>query len=453
MDASGRQMLRLLLTGFGGLLLLLAFTGFNALSVFNKIETENERIRADYVNRNRILQQLRSDIYLSGTYVRDLLLEPNPALADVHRSELESARGRIGASEAAYERILRREERDPFRQFTKELGAYFESLRPALQWDPEQRRAYGYAFMKNSLLPRRMTVVQLADQISQVNQRQLEAGARQVSELFASFRRSLLVLVLLTLLCGFMVATGSIVRLLQLERLSSRRFAEVLQAQSALRELSTRLLEVQESERKALSRELHDEVGQALSGLLLGIGNVASTITGAETSEVQAQLQDLRRLAERTIAVVRDMSLLLRPSMLDDLGLLPALQWQAREVSRTKNIAVEVRASHLADDLPDEHKTCIYRIVQEALHNIVRHASATTVQIDLAEFDNKCVQLTIEDDGQGFQPQQEKGVGLLGMEERVKHLRGSFRLQSRLGRGTSIQVELPLARAEAEPVG
>jgi signal transduction histidine kinase len=441
---SSSQTRRLLLLGFGGLLLLLAFTGLNAVSVLKRIQAENERIREDYVKRNQILEQLRSDVYLSGTYVRDLLVEPDPALADIHRKELENARVRIASAVTSYDRILRSEERAPFQQFASELTAYFVTLQPALQWTAAQRRLLGYLFMKDSLLPRRAVIVRLTDQISQVNQNQLDAGNRQLNELFANFRKQLIVLFVLTLFCGLLLAGGSINRLLRWERLSALRLEEAEQARSSQRDLSARLLAVQESERKALSRELHDEVGQALSGLLLGIGNVAATVAPGNEAETRSQLHDLRRLAERIVAIVRDMSLLLRPSMLDDLGLVPALQWQARETSRTKNISVEVQADCVSDELPDEHKTCIYRIVQEALSNVARHAKAKTVQIRLAEQQGRILALTIEDDGQGFVPEKEKGVGLLGMEERVMHLHGAFRLNSKPGEGTRIHIDLPL---------
>ncbi|MGA8597221.1 MAG: ATP-binding protein [Bryobacteraceae bacterium] len=443
MKNRSNQTQRLLLIGFGGLLLLLAITGLNALSVLRKIQTRNESIREDYFNRDRILEQLRSDVYLSGTYVRDFLLEQDPNLADTHRKELDDARSRIESNVATYNRILRPEERAPFQQFTSEVKTYFNSLRPALDWNAAQRRALGYSFMKNSLLPRRMVIVHLADQISKVNQKQMNAGNQQVAILFGDFRRSLIVLLVVTLTGGTLLAGGSIYRILRLERVSAQRFDEVEQARGALRELSARLIEVQESERRALSRELHDEVGQSLSALLLGLGNVAAILPPETDDDARGQLNDLRRLAEKTVAVVRDMSLLLRPSMLDDLGLIPAVQWQAREVSRTKNLAVQVQAGALPEDIPDEHKTCIYRIVQEALHNIARHAKAKNVRIQLTQSSDSLL-LTIQDDGQGFAPEREKGVGLLGMEERVTHLGGSFHVDSAPGRGTSIRIELPL---------
>jgi signal transduction histidine kinase len=126
------------------------------------------------------------------------------------------------------------------------------------------------------------------------------------------------------------------------------------------------------------------------------------------------------------------------------------VQWQAREVSRTHNVFVHVHADSVPEDIPDEHKTCVYRIVQEALRNAVRHAKAKTVSVDLTQDADRLV-LSIKDDGQGFSPQFEKGLGLLGMEERVTHLHGQFRVESRRGQGSSIHVELPL-RPEAAGV-
>ncbi|MDQ2777658.1 MAG: MCP four helix bundle domain-containing protein [Acidobacteriota bacterium] len=156
LNRTGSQTRRLLLLGFGGLLLLLAFTGLNGLAVLTRIRVRNESIRRDYLNRERILEQLRSDICLTGTYARDLLLEPDPTRADVHRKELDTARVRIQSMIGAYAAILRPEERAPFQQFIKEVSAYFESLRPVLQWNAQERRQLGYASMRNSLLPRRI---------------------------------------------------------------------------------------------------------------------------------------------------------------------------------------------------------------------------------------------------------------------------------------------------------
>lgn len=440
---SGSQTRRLVTIGFGGLMLLILIAGLNGISVVRTIENRNDRIRDDYVSRNRILQLLRSDIYLSGTYVRDLLLEPDPALGDIHRRELEKARLRIYTNKAAYQQILRPEERRSFKEFDTELDAYLKSLEPALQWTPAERAKLGYSFINQSLLPRRIETVRLADQLSELNQKQLEAGNRQVKDLFKNFQRSLLLILILCLACGAILTAITAHRLLGLEAVTRLHLEEVTQTRGELRHLSARLIEIQESERRAISRELHDEVGQAVSGLLLGVGNVIEMLPQAD-SEALRLLGEMRGLAERTVAAVRDMSLLLRPSMLDDLGLLPALRWQAREISRSKNIFVQVVADELSEDmLTDEQRTCVYRVVQEALLNVVRHAKATSVDIHFSTTAEKLL-LVVEDNGRGFMPSQERGLGLLGMEERVHHLNGTVAIDSQPGSGTTIRVEVPV---------
>jgi signal transduction histidine kinase len=140
---------------------------------------------------------------------------------------------------------------------------------------------------------------------------------------------------------------------------------------------------------------------------------------------------------------VRNMALLLRPSMLDDLGLVPAVEWYAREMSRRGETEVEVRAENISDELPDPLKLCIYRMVQEALNNANRHAHAKNVSVDLKQSANS-ISVKIEDDGSGFDPKRTRGMGLLGMEERVKRLGGTLTIESRPGTRTIIRAELPI---------
>ena len=130
--------------------------------------------------------------------------------------------------------------------------------------------------------------------------------------------------------------------------------------------------------------------------------------------------------------------------MLDDLGLIPALQWQAREVSKRTGVRVRVSAEGVSDDLPEEHKTCIYRVVQEALHNSSRHGEPQQVRVSARQEADRIL-LSIQDDGRGFDPEQGTGLGLLGMQERVLHLGGTFRVESHPGQGTVIRVALPIA--------
>ena len=422
---------------------MLGFAGISALSVVREIQIRNESIRSDYVERDRVLEQLRSDIYLSGTYVRDFLLESDHARAEGYRYEFERTRERIEYGIAQYRRILHPEEVVPFQYLSRELSQYFDALKPALRWNPEERRVLGPPFMRDQVLRRRTTMISLANQVGQVNQRQMEIGNRSVEQLFGQFRRRLVMVLILTVSFGILLAGISMNRILNLERGMAERYREIAQARRELQELSARIVETQERERRTIARELHDEVGQSMSALLLGIGNLGKTLPPRSDPALHELVQSIRTFAERTVAVVRNLSLLLRPSMLDDLGLVPALQWQAREVSRTAGLRVNVAADDVSDDLPEEHKTCIYRVVQEALHNCSRHANAQTVRIQVQQTAGRLL-LSIQDDGQGFSPIRDKGLGLLGMEERVTHLGGIFQVISEAGQGTFLSIELPL---------
>src|SRR5262249_48791761 len=194
------------------------------------------------------------------------------------------------------------------------------------------------------------------------------------------------------------------------------RYLESERYRQELKELSKRLVDAQENERRAISRELHDEIAQTLAALLMNIQSLMENPRNA--GAVSQGLQEIRGQAEECVKTVRNMALLLRPSMLDDLGLVAALEWQGREVSKRNGLMVEVVSEHFVDDLPDAYKTCIYRVVQEALHNCTTHAQARHVRVLLQENSRHCV-LSITDDGVGFDPKRQRGMGLLGMQERV----------------------------------
>jgi len=130
--------------------------------------------------------------------------------------------------------------------------------------------------------------------------------------------------------------------------------------------------------------------------------------------------------------------------MLDDLGLVPALRWQAREVCRQTGMDVSVSTDLLSDELPDDYRTCIYRIVQEALHNCSRHSNATSVRIQVSQETQRLI-LSVRDNGRGFDVKQSKGLGLLGVEERVARLGGKCEIRSEPGTGTVLAIELPFS--------
>lgn len=182
-------------------------------------------------------------------------------------------------------------------------------------------------------------------------------------------------------------------------------------------------------------------MGQALSAVLVELRNLSSGLAVRSEEQSRRHVETIKGLVEGTVRVVRNMALLLRPSMLDDLGLIPALKWQARESSKRTSMDVSVATELDSDELPDEYKTCIYRVVQEALNNCERHSQASAVRIRVQQKPDRLI-LTIQDDGKGFDVLQMKGLGLLGIQERVARLGGKCEVHSRPGSGTILSVEL-----------
>jgi signal transduction histidine kinase len=280
-----------------------------------------------------------------------------------------------------------------------------------------------------------------------VNDDELKESERRIAEVFAQFRRRLLAVATTAVSLGLILAAATIVYAGRLEKSIKEKYEESLQAQRELKGLSKRLVNTEERERRAISRELHDEVGQSLSALLVDVENLAGT--SAEDSVFREGLRNIKTLAENCVNEVRNIALLLRPSMLDDLGLVAALEWQAREVSKRTGMLVETVEENVSDKLPEEHKTCVYRIVQEALNNCSKHAYAKNVRVVVRQQPGH-LHLSIEDDGKGFDPNLARGLGLIGMNERVSQLGGVLKVDSDRVRGTRLQVDLPLPSASAD---
>lgn len=428
--------------GFGSLIVLMVLIASSANRALARIEASNSQIRQGFLERDDLLNRMRSELYRTSIDVRDYLLHADPKLAELRRGEIEQTRRDINAAIAKYRKELPPAESAAVNELQRDLDEYFGLVEPVLHWDQAMRESQGANFLRTQMFPRRQQLLQLSERIRQMDSRQLDFGETRVAQVFADFRREIVLTALLTIGFGLGLAFLSIGRVQALERESEMRYRQVVQTREELHRLSARLVAAQEEERRNLSRELHDEVGQSMSALLVELGNFASALP-PENAALHERLQHVKRLAENNVGVIRNMSLLLRPSMLDDLGLVPALKWQAREVARRTGMKVRVDAEDVSDDLPDDYRTCIYRVVQEALHNATRHSKATHVRV-IVKREEARISVAIEDDGAGFESRHDKGMGILGMEERVRHLGGVLHIQSEPGRGTKVSILLPL---------
>ncbi|MEX0850975.1 MAG: GAF domain-containing protein [Gaiellaceae bacterium] len=229
------------------------------------------------------------------------------------------------------------------------------------------------------------------------------------------------------------------------------RLAETLAARAAVavdlservsRDAVRRVVEAQESERRRLARELHDETGQALTSILLGLKPLEQS---AESEETRAAVSSVRELVVSTLQDVRRLAVELRPTVLDDFGLVAAIERLSDTFREQSGLQVDLEAQLGEERLPSEVETALYRVVQEALTNVVKHAGAARVSILLSRKDGSVVAV-VEDDGSGFDPGaiREDALGLAGMRERIALVGGRLQIESSVGAGTTLVAEVSL---------
>lgn len=432
-----------LIAGFGGLIILIALSGFEAL---HRAATITGRMSQAYQNNlvvEKDLSDIRSQLQTSAILVRDYLLDRSAGPYSGSPDVLRSLRASVNEELQRLRTSIRAEDVPSLNRMNREVDLYWSSLEPIFQWTPEEKLARSEQFLKTRI-PRRAEILNLVSRIERLNEQTLLKQRLEIEERQRELPVFVMRSVVVTILLGFAIAGLSLYWINRLEKSSQRVKLQIEKAGYELRRLSQQLVHAQEEERKALSHELHDEVGQTLTALRIELGNLSESgeITDESSKE---RLVETKLLAEQALRTVRDMAMGLRPAMLDELGLIPALQWQGREHSRRTGIPVSVEVEGGVDELPEEYRTCVYRVVQEALNNIAKHAAAHRILIGIRAR-NGGLSISVKDDGVGFDPQSRNrgGMGLLGMAERVKKLGGSLEVVSQPGLGSSILAQMPL---------
>lgn len=425
--------------GFAGLLLLMVALIVESSIQRGVIEHDSDALRRDYQHRDALLDELRSNTFRSTTLVRDYLVESKEATAAQQRIDLQQLRQRSEDIVGQYQSLVLANEQASVTNLSRDTESYWNFLSPALGWTTEERNKNGEAYLRDFIAPHRKELIQLLNNVNKMNVRDADAEERRIQAVQVQSQKRVTAISSLAFVLAVGLALIIILHVRALENDIAQRFTEQQQAKLALRRLSDKLVTAQEEERRNLSRELHDELGQSMSAMLMELSRLETKLSKDEQS--REMFASVRESAEGCVAKIRDLSLALRPAMLDEIGLLPAVRWHAREVTRRTGVPVEVTADEADDDLPEAYRTCIYRVVQEALHNCVKHAHASQVRVAMQHRKDGFA-MSISDNGVGFNPKQEKGLGLLGIAERVSQLGGRFQIASEPGGGTTATVFL-----------
>jgi signal transduction histidine kinase len=424
--------------GLASLVALIAFSLVTSSRKAEDIYAQLDQLNTHHQQVDANLRRLRSDVNLSGIFVRDYLLDISRERAPEYREELTEFRRANIDTLHDLGRLI--EPDDRITGLRTRLDDYWETFDPLFEWTPFEKVARSAEFLRKEVVPRREAVLRIAEEIEQLNNANLEAQRAEVDRRYAAFHDDLQRLLWQTVLVGLAVSLVVVVRLRILEHRSQ-------ESERHMRELSQQLVNTQEEERRNLSRELHDHVAQVLTGLRMGLGRV-ERLSG--DSRVSAGLAECKALVDDMFHTVRDLALGLRPSMLDDFGLQAALEWHVRDFTRRCAINAELKMDGDVAALPDKHRTCVYRVVQEAMTNCVRHAQAKSIRVTVSAGDGQ-LRVLVEDDGVGLDPARPRsGLGLRGIDERVKELDGTMTISRQSGFGTTLAVQLPLPSAIGE---
>lgn len=440
--------------GFGLVAGIWIFAGYYFTDRMAELERRSSDINARYTRAQDLLTTVRGHVLMGSVYVRDALLDPNPATAEEYRRQLEESyrtadealKGYVPVVDVPGEQMridrLRREIEDFRRTLFEVLGT------DSREWPAEAR-----TLLRRRIMPKREGVMHISEEVQALNRSAFVQQQLDIASLYRATQRRVWQTVGLALAASVAIALLATLYAGRLERRLQRQRDRDVETARDLQRLSSQLLSAQEEERRSIARELHDEVGQVLTAIKVELA-VAQRSVEAVGGNVDA-LKDARKITEGALHTVRDLSRLLHPSMLDDLGLPATIEWYLKGFGRRHGVRIELLQDGVDERLPPETEAGIYRIVQEALTNVAKHAQATTCRVFMQRLTNT-VLVTIEDDGIGFRPEEvnvpgaSRGIGLVGIRERVTQLRGELRLESGPGKGTRLTVEIPAQPRDME---
>jgi signal transduction histidine kinase len=443
---------RALVAGFAVLLAVWVFAGYELIRSLADVE---QRVTAEHTAFARAadaVSTIRRSVLEASINVRDAVIDADAAARESYRDELRSFR------ETSEQQVLKYvpqaqsvAERDEWTKLQSKLGEFWTPLEFVFADDLPTNTTRAATMLRQNVRPIRKDVLTLLDNLKGLQQAAQRQHDQDVAQLYRDARAQFVWIVTGALLLGLAAAWFATWHVAGLEREIHRQRLAETRNRLDLERLSARLVDAQEQERRSLARELHDEVGQALTAIKMAVG-VALRTPGTHP-RAQAALEEARGVAETTLQGVRDLSQLLHPSMLDDFGLPETLAAYLRNFSRRTGIRAQFLHEGENERLTPDVEVCVYRIVQEALTNVARHSGALSCTVSLRRIDGE-VELVVEDSGRGMVSSVDgadarRGLGLMGMRERAQALAGRFTIANRPEGGTRIVVTLPV-RAGAQ---
>ena len=381
--------------GFGAIFGLWIFAGYYFTERMAEVQRESAAVNQRYMQAQELLSGVRMQVLIGSLSVRDALLDSDAHSVDVYRHQVEQTYASVDRALQQYVPILdSAAERERVNGLRREIDGFKATLLDVLESDRRRWRSQARALL-GRVMPKRTSVMQLSDNIQTLNRSAFVQQQQAVATIYAETQRRVwqtLAFAIVASLGIAVFATGYVGRL---ERDLQQRRVEELQTTEELQRLSTKLVTAQEEERRTIARELHDEIGQVLMAIKVELALAQRRIEAAGVPE--RLLDDAQTITDGALNTVRDLSHLLHPALLDDLGLPAAVDWYLAGFGKRHGITVELLHEGMDNRLASEIEAAAYRIVQEALTNVAKHASATLAFVYLRRV-GEVIHVSIEDD-------------------------------------------------------
>jgi signal transduction histidine kinase len=437
-----------LFIGFGLIVGIWLLAGYYATRRIADVERQAAAINARYMRAQELLSTVRAQVLLGSVFVRDALLDPDVSAAPDYRRRLESSYHAVDEALQLYVPVLDSEiERIEVGRLRGEIADFRRTMLDVLDSDPHRWPLDARVLLSTRVVPKRELVIRLSEEAQTLNRGAFVQQQSAIAAVYGVTQQRLWTTLGATLLASFGIAAFAALYAGRLEdRIEAQRQKEARHTLD-LQHLSSKLITAQEEERRSIARELHDEVGQVLTAIKVELAVAERSITAGGSPA--ATLSGARIIADGALQTVRDLSHLLHPALLDDLGLMEATDWYLRGFGKRHGLRVDLLHDHMEERFSMETEASAYRIIQEALTNVAKHAQAAHCRVYLQRLPNTIL-ITVEDDGIGFdvagveqRRDVRSGLGLVGIRERVAYLQGMMRLESAPGKGTRLTVELP----------
>lgn len=431
--------------GFCVTLGLWLFTDYAFTQRIETIRDEAEVVATRYNRVQELLSTVRAQVLLSSISARDALLDPDPTAMAAHRDAIEASATMIRNLLSDYPAMGVPDEAARLRTLREEVERFHETSLQVVSGNSGRTPQQVRDLLNSVLVPRRNAALAISEETTRLNRASFIRQQIEVNDIYRSAQATSRQRLGIALVIGLGVLLLTSLYAWRLEDRLRRQMLRDAKLSGELQQTAAKVLNAQEEERRTISRELHDEVGQVLTAIRVELDVAQRAIESDGGSG--AMLAEAQTITDGALQTVRNLAQLLHPSALDDLGLPAVIDASLRGLERRHNIHGEFHSVNLPSRLPREVELAAFRIVQEGLTNIAKHANATECHVRLTRLTDRLL-LEVEDNGMGFvddtdRPIVARGLGLISIRERAVRLGGTFNILSSPGEGTRLIVTFP----------